>query len=80
MRVHASACEAGSDFRSVLRYFGIILQDDTLAQTHGQDHPEELEKKEVVDLVIRVETEQWSAYLKIKTRVDSFPSKPRGTI
>lgn len=35
-------CVAGSVFSSVLRYFGIILLDDTLAQTHGEDHPKEL--------------------------------------
>lgn len=50
-------CEAGSVFSSVLRYFGIILLDDTLAQTHGEDHSEELEENGVVSLVIRVETD-----------------------
>lgn len=39
-------CEVGSVFSSVLRYFGIILLDDTLAQTHGENHPEELEEME----------------------------------
>lgn len=53
-------CEAGSVFSSVLRYFGIILLDDTLAQTHGEDHSEELEENGVVSLVIRVETDMWS--------------------
>lgn len=40
-------CEAGSVFRSVLRYFGIILLDDTLAQTHGEDHSKELQEMEL---------------------------------
>lgn len=50
--------EAGSVFTSVLWDFGIILLDDTLAQTHGEDHPKELEENKVVSLVTTVTTDQ----------------------
>lgn len=42
--------EAASVFTSVLRHLAVILLDDTLAQTHGEDHPEELEQIKLLQL------------------------------
>lgn len=44
IRVCVCVCVDGAIFCSVLGDFGVILLDDTLAQTHGEDHAEELQE------------------------------------
>lgn len=81
LSIHVSVCacacvcvralEAAFVFTSVLGHLAVILLDDTLAKTHREDHPEELQEKQSSSSSVMSVTGEWTSSNYVQTVVSN---------